>query len=74
MSYHRIFSKSKAGEQELFTLPGHLLYLQYQWCSGVRVAPSLVFCAVLLFVLFIRSLLSILRFTTSNYPFGTNAS
>jgi len=43
--------------------------------SGVRVARSLVFCAMFcrsLFVLFHLSIvLSVLRFTASEYPFGT---
>ena len=61
-------------EQELLTLPGHLSSSPV--FNGVRVLRSLVFCIVLfrsLFVLFLYLLvtvLSVLRFMDSDYPFG----
>jgi hypothetical protein len=60
-------------EQELLTLMEHMSSpLVY---SGVRVARSLVFCVMFCRSLFIHFLLAIvlsalLRFTTSDYPFG----
>jgi hypothetical protein len=38
--------------------------------SGVRVARSAFFCVVFCRLLFMTIVLSILRFTTSDYPFG----
>ena len=59
-------------EQELLTLPERLSSPTV--FSGVRVARYLVFCAVFfisLFVLFhLDIVLSVLRFTNSDYPFG----
>ena len=59
-------------EQELPTLPGHLISPQV--LSGVCVGQSLVFCVIFcrsLFVFFrLAILLSILRCTVSNYPSG----
>jgi hypothetical protein len=59
-------------EQELPTLPGHLISPQV--LSVVRVGQSFVFCVIFcrsLFVLFrLAILLSILRFTASDYPSG----
>jgi hypothetical protein len=59
-------------EQELPTLPDHPSSPPV--FSRVRVARSLVFCVVFcrsLFVLFIFAIvLSVLRFTDSDYPFG----
>jgi hypothetical protein len=57
-------------EQELLTLPDHLSSPPV--FSGVRVARSVVFCVVFcrsLFVL-LAIVLSVLRFTDSDYPFG----
>ena len=56
------------GKQELLTLSFIHNF------NVVRVAQSLVVCAVLLFVLLNGSVLSILRFITSDLSFGTNAS
>ena len=56
------------GKQELLTLSFIHNF------NVVRVAQSLVVCAVLLFVLLVGSVLSILRFITSDLSFGTNAS
>ena len=58
-------------ERELLTLPGHLSSPPV--CNGVRVTRSLALCVMFcssLFVLFLLAMvLSVLRFTDSDYPF-----
>jgi hypothetical protein len=57
-------------EQELLASPRHMAH---SGCSGARVSQSVVFCVVFcrsLFFLFLLAIvLSVLKFTYSNYPF-----
>ena len=59
-------------EQELLALPEHMSSPPV--CSGVRVTRSLVLCEVvcrsLLVLLHFAVVLSVFRFTDSDYPFG----
>jgi len=59
--------------QKQFTLPGHLSSSPI--ISGARVAQSLVFyvdflAALFVFLSFLANILSVLRFTASDYFFG----